>query len=104
MENYFVTTKEDGKPGKETHHLCFYENYTIIILLFHVYLGLTELRVLGRSFQLQSLQGAHRDDGVVGEQRLCPPGPVHHPREVRHCREKDNHEEQVSVFCCKHGS
>ena len=33
MENYFVTTKEDGKPGKETHHLCFYEKITLISCL-----------------------------------------------------------------------
>ena len=88
MENYFVITIQDGKLGKEAHHGCFYRKIT---LLFRVYLGLTELRVLGHSLQLQSLQGAHRDNGVVGEQRLCPPGPIHHPREVRHCKEKDNH-------------
>lgn len=65
--------------------------FTGKLLLFRVYLGLTELRVLGHRLQLQGLQGAHRDDRVVGEQRLCPPGPVHHPREVRHCKEKGNH-------------
>ena len=66
---------------KETHHHCFYEEITLC-----VYLGLTELRVLGHILQLQGLQSAHGDDGVVGEQSLRPPGPVHHPREVGHCK------------------
>ena len=65
--------------------------FTGKLLLHHVYLGLTELRVLGHSLQLQGLQGAHRDDGVIGEQRLGPPGSVDHPGEVGHCKEKGNH-------------